>query len=177
MTLDLYAAFAETELMYQAGHYGAALLVYAPLGTAVALFGGDGVALVGAFVCVSLSTVPDLDHRLPLVAHRGPTHTVAFALLVGVTMAALAAVLVEPGSPLAGTALVTFAFVVGTLSIVSHLLADVLTPMGIRPFWPISSRHYSLEVTRAANPVANYALLALGVGSVVIAATLVAVFG
>ncbi|SDQ60311.1 metal-dependent hydrolase [Natronobacterium texcoconense] len=163
--------------MYQTGHYGASLLAYAPLGTVVALFGYEGVALVGALVCVSLSTLPDLDHRIPGIEHRGPTHTLLFALLVGIALAAVAAVLVESGSALAGVGFVTFAFVVGTLSIVSHLLADALTPMGIRPFWPVSSRHYSLEVTRAANPVANYMLLGLGVGSTVVAAALVAVVG
>ncbi|WP_394742131.1 metal-dependent hydrolase [Natronococcus roseus] len=151
--------------MYQYGHYGAALLAYAPIGAVVALAGFEAVAIVGGLVCVSLSTLPDVDHRLPFVAHRGPTHTLVFAALVGAALAAAAAVLVEAASPLIDVAFVGFAFLIGTLSIGSHLLADALTPMGIRPFWPVSRRRYTLNVTPAKSPVANYALLLVGVAA------------
>jgi inner membrane protein len=56
-----------------------------------------------------------------------------------------------------------FGFLVGTLSILSHLLADVVTPAGIAPLWPLSGTNYSLDLARADSTVANYALLALGV--------------
>ena len=163
--------------MYQVGHYGAALVAYAPLGTAVALGGHETTAMVGALACVALSTLPDCDHRLPAIDHRGPTHSLAFALLVGAGLAGIAAMLVDAASPVVDVGIVGFAFVVGTLSIVSHLLADALTPMGIRPFWPLSSRHYTLEVTRAANTLANYALFAIGVGAAVAGAAVVATLG
>ncbi|ELY45709.1 metal-dependent hydrolase [Natronorubrum tibetense] len=163
--------------MYQLGHYGAALLVYAPLGTAVGLAGHETAAIVGALACVALSTLPDCDHRIPTIEHRGPTHSVGFALFVGVGLAAVAALFVGAGSPLAEVGFVAFAFVVGSLSIVSHLLADALTPMGIRPFWPVSRRHYTLEVTKAANPIANYVLLGLGAGVGVVATVVVATLG
>ena len=163
--------------MYQAGHYGTALLAYAPLGTVVALGGHEATAILGALACVALSTLPDCDHRLPLVEHRGPTHSLLFALLVGAGLAGITATLVDAATPLLDVGLVGFAFVVGTLSITSHLLADALTPMGIRPFWPISNRRYTLAVTRAANPLANYALLAVGVLAVVAGTGIVATLG
>lgn len=163
--------------MYQVGHYGASLFVYAPLGAGVAAAGHETVAIVGGLVCVSLSTLPDCDHQLPFVEHRGPTHTVLFALLVGAALAAAAAVLVDAASPLVDVGFVGFAFVVGALSIGSHLLADALTPMGIRPFWPISRRRYTWNVTPAKNPIANYALLAAGVGAVLGAVGLVFALG
>ncbi|ADD04220.1 DUF457 family protein [Natrialba magadii ATCC 43099] len=163
--------------MYQVGHYGAALLVYAPLGTAVAVGGDEGLAIVGGLVAVSLSTLPDFDQRVPMLEHRGPTHTVGFALLVGVLVAMAAAVVVGQSTPFVGLELLVFAFAVGTLAIVSHLLADVITPMGIRPFWPLSSRHYTFDVTRAANPIANYALFGLGVSAVVVAVGVVTAVG
>jgi inner membrane protein len=163
--------------MYQVGHYGASLFVYAPLGAGVAATGHETVAVVGGLVCVSLSTLPDCDHQLPFVEHRGPTHTVLFALLVGAALAAAAAVLVDAASPLADVGFVGFAFVVGTLSIGSHLLADALTPMGIRPFWPVSRRRYTWNVTPAKDPVANYALFAVGIGAVLGAVGLVFVLG
>ncbi|WP_121744471.1 metal-dependent hydrolase [Natronorubrum halophilum] len=163
--------------MYQFGHYGAALLVYAPLGTVVAFGGYETAALVGALACVALSTLPDCDHRLPLIEHRGPTHSLVFAVFVGAGLAALAALFVETSSPFADLGFVVFAFVVGTLSIGSHLLADVLTPMGIRPLWPFSRRHYTLEVTRAANPIANYVLFGLGVAAVLAGVVVIAALG
>lgn len=156
--------------MYRPGHYGAALLSYAPLGCAVAAAGHGAVAVVGGIVVVALSTIPDYDHRVPLLAHRGPTHTLAFAVLVGAALAAGAFSIATDEAPLAGPGFAAFAFAVGALSIGSHHLADWLTPMGIRPFWPVSGRRYSLAVTTAANPVANYLLLAAGVGATVLAA-------
>lgn len=178
--------------MYQTGHYGAALLAYAPLGTAVALAGNETVALVGAFVCLALSMGPDVDHQIPLLEHRGPTHTLGFALLVGAGLAWITATLLDAAVPMVGLessipadgllpsigiGVVEFAFVVGALSIVSHLFADALTPMGIRPFWPVSGRHYSLSVTKAANPVANYALFTVGTAVALAGASVVVLAG
>lgn len=163
--------------MYQVGHYGAALLAYAPLGTVVGLAGHETAAIVGALACVSLSTLPDCDHRVPTLEHRGPTHSVGFALLVGAGLAAVTALLVDAPSALADVGFVAFAFVVGALSITSHLLADALTPMGIRPFWPVSRRHYTLELTKAANPLANYVLLGLGAGVGIVATVIVVTLG
>ncbi|AEH37350.1 metal-dependent hydrolase [Halopiger xanaduensis] len=170
--------------MYQVGHYGAALLLYAPLGAAVSLAGYEPAALLGGLVCVGLSTLPDCDHRLPLIEHRGPTHTLLFAGLVGAALAGTVTVLADASAslltPVGGVDdahVVGFAFVVGALSIVSHLLADALTPMGIRPFWPVSRRHYTLRVTRAANTIANYVLFVVGVGAVAVAVAAVRLFG
>ncbi|ELY43942.1 metal-dependent hydrolase [Natronorubrum bangense] len=163
--------------MYQLGHYGAALLAYAPLGTIVALGGHETAAAVGAVTCLALSTLPDCDQQLPAIEHRGPTHSVVFALLVGVGLASITALFIDVSSPAAETGVAAFAFVVGTLSISSHLLADVLTPMGIRPFWPLSARHYTLEITRAANPLANYALFGAGISAVLVGVVIVATVG
>lgn len=147
------------------GHYGAALLVYAPLGTAVAVAGHGELAVAGGALALGLTRVPDWDLRIPGLSHRGPTHTVQFACLVGAIVAALTAQLTGGG----GGALdwrVPFVFAVGTCSILAHVAADTLTPAGVRPFWPVSDRHYSLRVTRADNRLANYTLLVMGVGAV-----------
>ena len=163
--------------MHRSGHVGAALLVYTPLGVAVALAGYEFVAVLGAVVAASLSTTPDLDHRMPTIEHRGPTHTVAFAVLVGAALAGVTATVVATPSPVVDVGVVTFAFVVGTLSIGSHLLADALTPMGIRPFWPLSGRRYTLNLTRAADPTANSLLLLVGLAAVVVGVGVVSVLG
>ncbi len=155
--------------MYQLGHYGVALIAYAPVGATVALSGQEALAILGALLCLSLSTLPDCDHRLPLISHRGPTHTVWFALLVGGVVGASLYIFLESTMGGGDPELVRFAFGVATLSIISHLLADALTPMGITPLWPLSSWHVSLDVTPAKSTVANYALLGAGVGATVLA--------
>lgn len=161
--------------MYKFGHFGVALLVYAPLGIATTVSVGDTLAAVGAVVCVALSTLPDCDQYLSGTEHRGATHTIPFGLLVGMLLAGITALAAGFPSVSVDFTTVAFAFVIGTVSISSHLLADVITPMGIRPFRPVSNRHFTLSLTRAANPTTNYLLLFLGLVAITVAALAVTV--
>jgi len=158
--------------MYRPGHIGAALLVYAPLGLLVLLVELPGLAVIGGVVSVSLASLPDVDHRLPLVSHRGVTHTLLFAIAVGLSVGAAGWLFGGALDVATALQLAAFGSVVGTATVVSHLLADVITPMGIRPFWPVSGRHYTFSLTRADNLIANYLLLVAG--SVAVAAVLAA---
>ncbi|WP_242493351.1 metal-dependent hydrolase [Haloarcula hispanica] len=47
----------------------------------------------------------------------------------------------------------------------SHIAADALTPAGVRPWRPVDDTYYFLDVVKAKNPLANYALLGLGIAS------------
>jgi inner membrane protein len=149
--------------MYRNGHYGAALLAYAPLGAGLLVAGEETLMLAGGAVVLALTPVPDFDQRLPLIEHRGPTHTVAFALLVGLAVGTAGLLVGQSADQSTAVTLGLLGFVVGTLAIVAHLLADAITPSGITPFWPLSDRHYTLSLVTADNTVANYLLLALGV--------------
>jgi len=148
--------------MYRRGHWGVSLLVFAPVGLAFVLGGRPDLAFVGGAAMLWLSTLPDVDHRLPVVSHRGPTHTLAFALVVGAVGAGagvgLSSVLDADRATLAA-----FGFGIGTLGILAHLLADALTPAGVPLLWPLSGRDVSVSLTRADNTLANYVLLAVGV--------------
>jgi inner membrane protein len=141
--------------MYQPGHCGVALAFYAPIGCALVATGSPTYALLGGVVTVALTMIPDLDTRTPRLEHRGPTHSVAFAGTVGV-LTALA------GGFLGGVQAAQFGLLVGTLAIVSHLLADVITPMGVRPFWPLSERNFTLDIVPASDTRANVLLFVLG---------------
>jgi inner membrane protein len=151
--------------VYRNGHYGVVLLAFAPLG-AVLVAGGLGTL---AFVVVTgalwLAMLPDVDHRLPGVSHRGPTHTVWFALVVAAVLGGVGFLVGRSGmgAPHDPATLAMAGAAVGLLSVVSHLLADVLTPSGLRPFWPLSNRWYSLDVVPAKSRVGNYGLLGAGV--------------
>jgi inner membrane protein len=148
--------------VYRRGHLGASLLAFAPVGAALVLADRPDLALGGGGVVLWLSMLPDADHRIPGLTHRGSTHTLAFAALVGAVGAGAGAglaVVVDGGR---GT-LVPFGFAVGALAVLAHLLADALTPAGVPLLWPLSGRSFSLSLTRADNTVANYVLLAVGV--------------
>lgn len=159
--------------MYRRGHWGASLLVFAPVGAGLVVVGRPVLAVVGGGAMLWLATLPDVDLRLPLLSHRGLTHTLAFAFAVGLVGASVGVAL----APSAGgdrAVLGGFGFAVGTLGITAHLLADALTPAGVPLLWPLSGRRLSLSVTRADSAVANLLLFALGVG-VTAAITVVAV--
>lgn len=156
--------------MHRYGHYGAALLAYAPVGLLVLALGFETAAVGGAMATVGLSMLPDIDLKLPFIKHRGPTHTVTFALLVGaivgLVFAAMGAAHPDIGTLLA-VALGPFGFVVGALAVGSHIAADALTPMGVEPFG--DGRHYSYGLCTADNEKWNYALLGFGGLAVAIA--------
>lgn len=158
--------------VHRDGHLGAALLAFAPVGLALAAADAVGLAAVGAGGAVVLVMLPDYDMRIPLVAHRGVTHTLLFAAVVGLVAGAGAGWLgVRTGvafeAPVdvygAGVAsLSVYAALVATLTVVSHLAADALTPAGVPLFWPVSDDRVSLGVVRADNTLANYGLLVAG---------------
>ncbi|WP_266078193.1 metal-dependent hydrolase [Haladaptatus caseinilyticus] len=150
--------------MYRPGHYGVALALYAPIGGVLVAVGLLDLALLGGSGVLVLTMLPDLDSKTTRLDHRGPTHSLLFALLVGLVAGIVGGLFAgfTNGFP-AGMWCALFGLLIGTLAIVSHLLADVITPMGIRPFWPVSDRHYTLAITLSSDPTANYLLFAVGV--------------
>ena len=158
---------AEDGVVYRLGHYGVSLLAYAPVGLAFALAGELALAVVGGAGVLALARVPDYDMRIPGITHRGVTHTVLFAVLVGATLAGALVALSQAGSdPMPADVLApraAFAFGVGAFGILAHLAGDVLTPAGVPLLWPLSSRTYSVSLTTADSTVWNYLLFALGV--------------
>lgn len=153
--------------MHRKGHVGAALAAYAPIGGLLVAAGIDSLAAVGGVVAVWLATLPDWDRRIPFVGHRGVTHTVHFAGAVGGLVGIAGALSGRSAGVWTAVTLGGFGFLVGSVTILSHVAVDALTPMGVDPFR--NGRRRSLDVTRAANPIANDALLALGVVSVGVA--------
>jgi inner membrane protein len=150
-------------IMYRTGHYGAGLLAYAPLCALLLATGRPILAGAGAVLSLGLSMVPDWDHWLPLLSHRGFTHTVWFALLVGLLLGAAGWSLGSHLETATRSILAAFGLVLGVLAILAHVLADALTPMGVRPFAPLCEDTVSLRVMRAGSPVGNGLLLVLGV--------------
>jgi len=139
------------------------LLTNAPVAVALALAGRSDLAVVGGALVLALTPLPDYDMRVPLVSHRGVTHTVGFALLVSGALGGACLLLAGGIDAPSALAYGAFGFVVGVVAIGSHLLADIITPAGITPLWPVSGRTYSLRLVPADHTVANWGLLAAGV--------------
>lgn len=188
--------------MYHAGHQGLSLLIFAPIGYVLLSNGYPVFALLGFGLMIVLASFPDVDQKIRFVSHRGITHTLLFAVIVGGILAVPAFFLgdsiVVPGikhlaslqslpqeiaTPLAdnsetiiqhynGATLAVFVFSIGTLGICSHLFGDLITPMGINPFWPVEDTNFSLHLTHASNGYANSILLVLGWAAVIAAAAL-----
>lgn len=162
--------------MYKAGHYGTAFLVYAPVAfilTYLQLF--PHAAIAGLFI-IGFTRIPDWDLFIPFVKHRGITHTFVFVLFIGVFAGSgLAGALQIVGDLTAywlGIPATTenllyafgFGFVTGGLSIIAHMLGDIITPMGIQPLRPFRDTRWRYKIAPASSPVANAGLFGLGVG-------------
>ncbi|SDY15908.1 metal-dependent hydrolase [Halopenitus persicus] len=163
--------------MYRIGHLGASIAVYAPFGAGLIAVGADALAVFAGAVMMWFTMLPDVDHRLPVVPHRGPTHSLAFAALVGVGFGAAGSLAASELGVTAAVGLGAFGLVLGVATVGAHLLADALTPAGVPLFWPISRRTYSLSLWRADNTMANYGLfvggLAVAVGAFALVGRLV----
>lgn len=162
--------------MYVLGHVGISLLVFAPLAGLLLSTGQPLVALLTGLLCVALAPLPDLDTYTDRLDHRGPTHTVWFALGVGL----LSWLVVGFGTALWNTYISSYLLLpvwlpvwfggVSTLAVVGHLLGDLITPMGLWPFRPVSDRHYTVGLTPSKSPQANR--LCFGAGTLAVAVSL-----
>ncbi|MFW6320898.1 MAG: metal-dependent hydrolase [Halohasta sp.] len=151
--------------MYRKGHLGVSLLVFAPVGYALVTLGHPILAAITGGTMAWFAMLPDVDHRLPLIEHRGATHSLAFAALVGgvgAAVGAVADVILAAGVVSAPAPLATVGFGVGALTVIAHLVGDTLTPAGVNYLWPLPLDPVSLSVTRADNTLANTGLFALG---------------
>jgi len=141
--------------MHRTGHYGAALICYAPLATVLIAvgavemaFAGGASSLVARCFQISTSVCP----AFPIAAR----HTPSVALAVGAVLGAV-------GALIGGSGLSAVGAVAGTFLVAAHLLADALTPMRIRPFAPVRDTKYTLNVVQASSTFGNYLLLVAGI--------------
>lgn len=151
--------------MHSEGHIALGLLFYAPVAFALSYYSLLSTMTLGLVCAVFFSYAPDFDMQLPLVKHRGASHTLLVGLVASLVTGTLAAYLVLEGMYTVETNTLVFGAVTagaGLLGFLSHLTGDVLTPMGIRPLRPWSSTKYTLAVVNASNERANEAFASIG---------------
>ena len=166
--------------MYVLGHVGISLLLYAPIAAWLLSTNQPTLAVLTGVLMVALSPLPDFDTQTERITHRGPTHTVWFALAVGLVVGVAGGLLAasDPFGLFSSHSLppLWMAGWFGSIAVVTicgHLAGDLITPMGIWPFRPLSTYHRSLDLTPSKSPRANR--LWFGTGVVVLAATLLIV--
>jgi len=148
--------------MFPPGHYGVALALYAVVGSVLLRRGYVRDALSGGGIVLAYTLFPDLDGKLEFVVHRGLTHTLWFAAAVGLFCVLVAASDLRGRSRRGAAAGAGWAFFLGAFAVVAHLAADLLNPWGVMPLYPATPALYSLDVVRATNDAANYAMLGAG---------------
>jgi inner membrane protein len=150
--------------MFPPGHYGMALLLYAIVGYVLLSRGYVRDALSGGGIVLAYTLFPDVDGKFEFLVHRGVTHTLWFAVAVGLfcVLVVSSSLVGRPRRQAIRGGL--WAFFLGAFAVVAHLLADVINPWGVMPIYPVSPALYSLDLVRATNDAANYAMLAAGIG-------------
>lgn len=150
--------------MYLLGHVGVTLLAYAPLSYRLVRVGRGRRAAAGAATLLLLVCAPDLDSHVAFLSHRGFTHTLWAAALVGAAIGATWWRL-TPRRGLERDEAAAFGFVVGALSVLHHLAADALNATGVRPLYPLADHRLALDLVAAGDPAANLALATVGVAA------------
>jgi inner membrane protein len=159
--------------MYSKGHIGINALLFAPIALILKGIFSFEMAVIGALFCVGAASFPDIDRlfagmtnktqfwTIVPISHRGITHTIWFALLTGgVGLAASFFVLSSSEFGLSELLsgfipnynyFVLSACIGGSLvlSVVGHIIGDVITPSGVRPFKPIKNREYMIGFVHA----------------------------
>lgn len=158
--------------MHREGHIGVNFVLYSPIAFLLMEYDMTVVFGLGLVGIGAWAFLPDVDMALP-IPHRGPTHSIPAAIVAGLITAAVAVYLASTGIGsrsafvidwwvLSYLAAAGFGFGIGFLGVIGHLLGDVLTPMGVKPWWPYSNRKYSLTMVLAADKKANQQLSMAG---------------
>lgn len=145
--------------MHSRGHFGLTLfvmsLIFLPFG-----LGNDELILLIIVLSAGLSSIPDLDLQYG-IPHRTYTHNILFALIMGIVFGVLFGYS-------SGFWYGTVGFFGGFMGVMLHLLGDVMTYMGFKPFWPISQKEVALKKFRANNKTANEGFFYVGIGAFVL---------
>lgn len=140
--------------MRREGHIGLNMVLASPIIAYLGFVFSMKHVIVFGVIMFFMSPLPDIDiklGRIPFVpiTHRGITHTVWFALILGGFFSFLIYRLEY------SSAMIIVGFLGGFIGITGHLLGDLVTPTGINYTPPITSSKTSLNLFYYDNWIAN----------------------
>lgn len=145
--------------MHKLGHIGFNILLYIPVFMLTIGAGYENLAIGGLITVILTCTLPDIDMKLPLIEHRGITHTAWFVLLMGIGVGSVFSMFAPSTG---GNMYFLFGTLVGVVSGAGHLIGDSMTHSGIHPWYPVNNKWYCLDLFAADSALANYGFLILG---------------
>ena len=158
--------------MYTKGHIGISLLLYAPIMSWLLANGFVGFGIAGFLFVGAFATLPDQDQNVWFLSHRGRSHSIGSAFIFGLSTVLIlvlvftfSAMFLVPLGSIIGVppmAIIGFFGFISVFTFISHLLADLLTPSGVRVLRPFSDKKYGAGLVYASNPVANIAFWLIG---------------
>jgi len=113
------------------------------------------VAIFIIIFATALSSIPDIDLKYGW-KHRGITHNIGFALIVGVGIAIIFFYTMND------VMIALTGFIAGFGGAVSHLLGDIITYQSFTPLLPFSKRKIALKYCRADDKKVNDGLMTGG---------------
>lgn len=165
--------------MNRKGHIGLALLVSAPFALLVGLLLNPRWSIIIVGAALLADRIPDTDQRLPLISHRGITHTAAFGAVASFVLAAsftATATITQPSSAFdvgilenvtTNLVLFTISLLGFVLGFAAHLIGDMLIKAydyAVTPYWPFSSKPVALGwATAESKHLWDWGLLLVGV--------------
>jgi len=196
--------------MLREGHIGITLAIISPIALIISAVFPVYMGVIVLAGALTGSNLPDIDTSIRIVKHRGFTHTFWFAgiasvassvfmyitatyILVGIGSVAssvftyITATYIPPGTviqhPQSTQIVMSILFGGGVgLGVITHLLGDVITPTGIKPYHPVtprdtlpvsvSEKKYVYEIAKASNKKYNAGFSILGVLSASISAVI-----
>lgn len=185
--------------MYSHGHIGISLTFISPVVFYLIVIGNSPFLAAWTLLFISsTASIPDIDIKYNFIQHRGITHTVWFGILFGIFCSVLTflfiygvnqsqILLIENNvdvtemfgflsegsifSESMAIQLIMYHFFLGFITIIFHLIGDVITPAGLRPFskpkylpnlFIFSDKRYSFSLTYARNSFSNTIFLIIG---------------
>jgi len=144
------------------GHFGITLFVFGFVIFGLVARDKMRAAKIITVTALVMGIAPDIDLQIVQLSHRGVTHTIWAAFLAGGILAFIAYCF-EPLALAGKQEESLYGFVTGFVGICCHLAGDVITPMGIKPFYPLLTKPHTFDLVSAFNGPANLAFLVAGI--------------
>lgn len=139
--------------MHKLGHHGISAIATSPIVLWLIYTNNNLLALFAILTTLFTANIPDWDLKIPLMTHRGVSHTIWVPFIIGGMITGIS-YSVNGTIGIFTTVIMLTTFV----SITSHIVSDTLTPSGAKLFYPIKDKVYTYNMVYSANSIVNGSL-------------------